>query len=181
MVVAMSQRKVYQIANVIRKRIGTTKERDGDVRRLLLTLIRYLDMEKNNVNVTLKQAKKEAGKKLVHCRLEREYKLSSNDAILLVEPETLRILYANAGAEHLYGYTNKEWLSKTIYDFSLRNRKDIDKEFKMRFGGKSDGCVSRHRLANGKTKAMSANVEPIEREGKKMLFCVINEAIAVAC
>jgi hypothetical protein len=36
-------------------------------------------------------------------------------------------------------------------------------------------------LANGATKAMAVEVEPIEREGKKMLFCVIREAVAVAC
>ena len=181
MVVAMSRRRVYQMAEVIRRRIGTTQERQGDERKLLLVLSRYLDMTRDGVNVSLKHVRKEKGKSLVHCRLEHEHRLESTDAILLIEQGSMRVLYANTAAEQLYGYTNKEWLKKTVYNISVRDRDELKKELRAEFEGKSSGRISRHRLANGEIKPMSINVEPIEREGKKMLFCLIREAVAIAC
>ena len=177
MIVAIDRRKVYQIANNVRNRMGTSKERPGDLKRVFSLLYRYLALTKDG-DVTPRIRKSKVNSKPT--RLEHE--ITADDAIVLIEPKTARILYANTKAEHLWGYTNKQLLGMTAFDISVRSREETGCDLSLQTKGKQHHTQSLHRLANGEVKSVSIKAESIIRDGKKMVLTVVSEIpMAVAC
>ena len=177
MVVAISRRKVYQIANRISNRMGTSKEQPGDLIRVFQLLYRYIDLTKDGASkpkICETTVNSEASK--------MEHVLTRDDVITLTDPENGQILYANTAAERFYGYTNKELLSMTAYDVCARPSKDLARDLKVQTMKKHYKYFSINRLSNGEIKEVEINTEPIVRDGRMMILTVIKEIpMAVAC
>ncbi|MCL4270237.1 MAG: GAF domain-containing protein [Anaerolineales bacterium] len=99
-----------------------------------------------------------------------------HDAVmLLVEPESGRILDANIAAEKFYGYSLEQFKRMTAMDINqlppeetIANLKSVLKEKKGYF-------IFPHRLANGETRMVEVRTSTITVNGKVFFFSIIQD------
>ena len=98
----------------------------------------------------------------------------NNKAIMLkVNFLTKQIIDVNNAATKFYGYTRKEFLTKTIFDIHTLSKTDICKLMKNAINQKSNIFHFKHRLANGKIKAVDVFSSPIDADGDKIMLITV--------
>lgn len=105
---------------------------------------------------------------------------SSNDAIFSTTLDGV-ILNWNPGAEHMYGYTAKEIIGKSISILLAQNRKGHIPGVLQRLdqGERSPGMESTHLTKDGRKIRISYTVSPIkDKTGKAVAIAVINRDIS---
>ncbi len=96
-------------------------------------------------------------------------------AMLLLEPETGRILDANQAACAFYGYTRAELTAMQISDLNLLTPEEVAARRRETFGAQSRPFVVPHRLANGETRTVEVYSAPISFQGQTVLFSIIHD------
>ena len=99
----------------------------------------------------------------------------SKAIMILIDPDTGRLLDANPAALAFYGYSKKRFLSLRISQLNTLPEEEILAEMQRARSGARLHFDFRHRLADGKIRDVEIYSGPIEAGGKKLLFSVIHD------
>jgi len=95
--------------------------------------------------------------------------------MLLVEPDTGRIVLANKAAERFYGYTASQLVSMCIQDINILPPAEVETEMNLALHELRNLFIFPHRLANGEIRTVQVHSSPIDHNEKVMLFSIIHD------
>lgn len=99
-----------------------------------------------------------------------------HDAImLLIEPETGRILDANQAAARFYGYPVERLCAMSVQDISASSPDKVSLKGDGSLPEYRDDFVFSHRLANGEERVVEVHASPILLRGQSILFAIIHD------
>ena len=99
-----------------------------------------------------------------------------HDAImLLIEPETGRILDANQAAARFYGYPVERLCAMSVQDISASSPDKVSLKGDGSLPEHRDDFVFSHRLANGEERVVEVHASPILLRGQSILFAIIHD------
>ncbi len=105
-----------------------------------------------------------------------QYMLDQHGAVmLLIDPETGSIVYANNAAVAFYGYPPDQLLSMQITQINTLPPEETAKEMQAAETEQRNYFVFRHRLNGGEVKTVEVFSYPVEQEGRSLLFSVIHD------
>ena len=93
--------------------------------------------------------------------------------MLIIEPESESILYANNAAASFYGYTKEELTSMKILQLNIMSPEQINAERQSSASENRHYFLFKHRLANGEIRTAEVYSYPTKYNGKRVLFSVI--------
>jgi len=95
--------------------------------------------------------------------------------MLIVDPETGKILDANLAALKFYRYSEKEILALKISQINVLSEKKIQREMKNARLNKRNYFNFRHRLKNGDIRDVEVYSGPIEFQDRKVLYSIVHD------
>lgn len=96
--------------------------------------------------------------------------------MLLIDPGSQKILYANKAAENFYGYSLKEFIDSIfIYHINLLTETELQKEIQYVRKGYKSHFVFKHKLKNGEIRDVEIFSNNIEIKGFSFLISYIND------
>ena len=98
-----------------------------------------------------------------------------NSVMLLIEPNTGKIVDANKSAIKFYGYTKDELLNLNINQINILSKEEIRKSANNAFNKKINSFEFPHKLKDGTVKIVRVSSTPIENEKGKVLFSIIED------
>ncbi len=99
----------------------------------------------------------------------------NHSMMLLIDPETGRIIDANSSASSFYGYSTEELKRMKISDINALSKEEIFYEMQNAKLQKRNHFYFPHRLANGEIRQVEVYSGPIIRKGKKLLYSLIHD------
>jgi len=95
--------------------------------------------------------------------------------MLLVDPESGKIIRANLAAQKYYGYTAEEFETLTIYQMNQLNKEEIAAEMAKAKTEKRNYFHFPHLLASGEIRDVEVHSSPIPFKGKTILFSIVHD------
>jgi len=95
--------------------------------------------------------------------------------MLLVEPDTGKILDANLAAEQFYGRAKDELCALSVQDFDALPDQAVPADRAKAAGEKSAFFSRTHRIAGGELRVVEVRSSPISMKGRIVLFSIIND------
>jgi PAS domain S-box-containing protein len=96
-------------------------------------------------------------------------------AMLLIDPESGKILVANPAACSFYGYSSEQFASLSICDINVLPQQDIVKKIGQALNNEASPFHFRHRLANGEVRDVEVHSGPVEIHGQKLLYSIVHD------
>jgi PAS domain S-box-containing protein len=97
--------------------------------------------------------------------------------ILLIDPKTGSVVYANKAACEFYGYTRDQILKMRISDIDTTvDRRETEICYRA---GEMGECFCEHRLANAEVREVEVFSGPIELKGVPLLFIIVYDVSAI--
>lgn len=93
--------------------------------------------------------------------------------MLLIDPESGRIVQANRAACRFYGYTEEQLLSMTIREINTLPPSEVVKAMQNAVHDGINAFIFPHRLANGEIRQVEVYSYPIEIQDKQFLYSII--------
>ncbi|MEI6138846.1 MAG: PAS domain S-box protein [Mariniphaga sp.] len=108
---------------------------------------------------------------------ERFHKMFHNHAavMLLVKPESGKIVDANNAAKVFYGYNFNENKSISVFDLNSLSQEELQTEMDYALSQKRNYFQFKHRLSTGETRTVEVHSTPIEVHGETLLFSIIHD------
>lgn len=98
-----------------------------------------------------------------------------NAIMLLIEPDSGKIVDANRAACRFYGYGRDELFSMNISDINQLEPAQITKERKLAKNERRNYFVFPHRLADGEIRTVEVHSTPLETQGQLLLLSIIHD------
>ncbi|GIX40724.1 MAG: hypothetical protein KatS3mg129_0457 [Leptospiraceae bacterium] len=95
--------------------------------------------------------------------------------MLIIDPETGRIINANQSACQFYGYSKNRFKQLTIYDINTLSNEEIKIRLNQAFNFKMNYFQFPHRLADGSIREVEVFSSIINLKNKKYLFSIIHD------
>ncbi|MBI3794961.1 MAG: PAS domain-containing sensor histidine kinase [Nitrospinae bacterium] len=95
--------------------------------------------------------------------------------MLLIEPETTKLLDANESACQFYGYQKDELLSKSLFDINTLPPDEILSHIGEIQNKTRNYFLVRHRLASGEIRDVESYPSPVTVGGKTLVFSIIHD------
>jgi PAS domain S-box-containing protein len=105
----------------------------------------------------------------------RAYFEKSTTINFQTDADTKQLLAVNDAAVHFYGYSKEEILNKTIYDLNTLPPSEIDRSALLALANKQNVFSFSHRLKSGELRDVRVHVSPIEVDGRKTLFSIVQD------
>ena len=99
----------------------------------------------------------------------------SHSIMIIIHPETGRIVDANMAACKYYGYEKDEITNLRIMDINNLPEEQVLAEMKKAELEKRKYFQFHHRLSNGETRDVEVYSGPITLNGEKLLYSIIND------
>jgi len=96
-------------------------------------------------------------------------------AMLIIEPDSARILDANPAAERFYGYAGAQLRTMTIHDINMMPVEKVSGEMLRASSSQKNTFFFLHKLANGENRFVEVHSSPISIGGKQRLFSIIHD------
>ncbi len=108
---------------------------------------------------------------------ERYHSLFKNNhaSMLLIEPNTGRIVDANPAASSFYGYSHEDLVKMNIGNINNLPDYDVHSEMQKSKTFQKDNFLFRHTLANGEIRDVDVYSGPITVGGKNLLYSIIHD------
>ena len=100
---------------------------------------------------------------------------NNNSISLLIDPDTGKIVDANAAAARYYGYTQNELTELGIYDLNRLPREKIVRDLQQAKHERAKHFFSTHYLASGKMRNVEIYSGPITVHGKSHFYSIIHD------
>lgn len=95
--------------------------------------------------------------------------------MLLIEPETGKIIDANKSAVKFYGYDLQKLLTFSIQDINQLNPEQVREERLKAKKFKCNYFIFPHKLSSGEVRNVEVHSTPINHQGKQILFSIIHD------
>jgi PAS domain S-box-containing protein len=95
--------------------------------------------------------------------------------MMLIDPESGRIIDANQSAVDFYGYSHSKLQSMNIADINTLPKDHVKENYKKAHREESNTFVFPHRLADGSERIVEVHSTPINVPNKKVLFSIIHD------
>lgn len=95
--------------------------------------------------------------------------------MLLIEPVSGNILYANDAAAEFYGYTKEQLTSMPVSQINTLTPEQIAQETLAAANEERNYFLFKHRLAGGELRTVEVYSYPTEYDGKPVLFSIIHD------
>jgi diguanylate cyclase (GGDEF)-like protein/PAS domain S-box-containing protein/putative nucleotidyltransferase with HDIG domain len=95
--------------------------------------------------------------------------------MMLIDPQTGDILYANNAAATFYGYAKQEMQSMKISDFNTLSEEETALEMQAAQNEERNYFVFKHRLAGGDVRTVEVYSYPVVYNEKSVLFSVVHD------
>lgn len=95
--------------------------------------------------------------------------------MLIIEPQTGSIVYANNAAVSYYGYTKEQLLTMKIEQINMLTPEEIDQEMEAATFENRNYFVFKHRLANGEIRNVEVFSYPVKYGEKDVLFSIVHD------
>jgi len=99
--------------------------------------------------------------------------INNRAIMLLIDPETSKIVDCNRSASSFYGYSYLEMLKLKITDINSLPEPQVVKEMTLAKVEESNHFYFKHRLFNGQIRDVEVNSTPIISEGRNLLSSII--------
>ncbi|MBN1250585.1 MAG: PAS domain S-box protein [Bacteroidales bacterium] len=103
----------------------------------------------------------------------RNYFQNNLSVMMIIDPETKKIIDANNSAIEFYMYKKEELLQKTVYDINLLEKEKINKKMQEALSKRYNHLIFKHKLANGQIKDVDLFASTIEFENKKHIAILV--------
>jgi PAS domain S-box-containing protein len=98
--------------------------------------------------------------------------------MLLIEPDSGRILDANAEAVRFYGYSREQLRTMTIQQINQLSPEEVADQRRKAADRRMNEFVFPHRLADGELRYVEVYSSPVTIQGRRTLFSVIHDVTA---
>jgi PAS domain S-box-containing protein len=95
--------------------------------------------------------------------------------MLLIEPQSGKIVDANKAALEFYGYTKENLLQKRIQEINLFNEKQVAQEIERAQEQKRNYFLFRHQLADGTIKRVEVRSVPFDFGTERLLLSFVHD------
>jgi PAS domain S-box-containing protein len=95
--------------------------------------------------------------------------------MLLIDPQTGRIMNANKAAESYYGYPLKQLLEMTIHQLNQLPPGEVAHQMQQAVNRQSSRFEFQHVLANGKIRDVEVHSTPLQMKDRMMLFSIVSD------
>lgn len=99
----------------------------------------------------------------------------SHSIILVLDPTTGRIIYANPQASSFYGFPNEKLTKMSIHDINTQSQKTISQELSRANKEKRKMFYFKHRLASGEIKDVEVFSGAINIDGTPLLLSFVQD------
>ncbi|MTI94634.1 MAG: PAS domain S-box protein [Firmicutes bacterium] len=100
---------------------------------------------------------------------------NNHAVMLLIDPETGRIVDANPAACKYYGYTKEELRDKKIQDINALSEAEVKQEMQRAAKFKRNHFSFQHYLANGELRDVEVYSGPIKHKNQEVLYSIIHD------
>jgi len=158
----------------------TIRHRDGHITPVLYNATVYRD-ETGNVSGVFAAARDITELKCAEEALQNNERIfhamfeSHDSVMLLIEPETGKIIEANQAAERFYGRSIEELGVMSIDNINTLPPEEVATKRDMAARGESTVFIFRHRVFSGEIKTVEVYSSPIAIGGKTLLFSIIHD------
>ena len=99
--------------------------------------------------------------------------IKHSSVMFLFDPESYEIIDANIAAQHYYGYTEHEFLTKSLMDINVIDKAEIQQRFN-KANERQHQCVPfKHKLATGKIRDVEVYSVPILFKDEEVSFSIV--------
>jgi PAS domain S-box-containing protein len=105
----------------------------------------------------------------------REMFESHQAIMLLIEPESGRIVDSNKAAVEFYGYPREVLVKMNIADINQLPANEVAKQRQKTLNKQTKQFIFPHRLANGEIRTVEVNSSPIKINNQQILFSIIQD------
>ena len=118
----------------------------------------------------------EIQQRLCECEARFWGMFEDNDSImLLIEPETGRVVDANSAAVRFYLYSAEQLKSMSVHQINVSETISITNAMEFAVAHHHNFFVFSHRLASGAIRTVEVRYSPIQMDGKTVLLSIIND------
>ncbi len=93
--------------------------------------------------------------------------------MFLFDPKTYEIIDSNFAAQYFYGYTEDEFLTKTLMDINVLAKEEIQQRFKKAEERKHQCVTFKHKLATGQVRDVEVYSVPILYNDEEVSFSIV--------
>ncbi|MCX6689140.1 MAG: PAS domain S-box protein, partial [Methanoregula sp.] len=134
------------------------------------TLIGVLGIGRDITGRKVIEAALRASEERFHSMFERH-----DSVMLLIRPETGKIIDANLAAERFYGRSRDELCTRSIDEINVLSPEEVSAEMNRAVREQNNFFTFPHRLANGEIRTVEVHSSPIDIGGEIVLFSIIND------
>ncbi|HOP31703.1 MAG TPA: PAS domain S-box protein, partial [Spirochaetota bacterium] len=95
--------------------------------------------------------------------------------MLLIEPDSRKILYANQAASDFYGYSIEQLRSMSITDINMLPPEEVNAEMARAVTEERRYFEFPHKLANGDIRTVEVYSSPVIIKEKSLLYSIIHD------
>jgi PAS domain S-box-containing protein len=99
----------------------------------------------------------------------------SHAVMLVIDPDSARIIDANPAACAFYGWSLEEILKKKIDEINILTPEEVYAEMQLAVSEKRNHFFFKHRLADGSLRDVEVYDGPLIQKGKTLLFSIIHD------
>ena len=99
----------------------------------------------------------------------------SNAVILLINPDSGKIIDASRGAYRYYGYSMSDLTAMSIYDINTMSESEITAEMQKAKENSKNHFNFSHRLSSGEVRDVEVYSNPISIEDQTFLYSIIHD------
>jgi PAS domain S-box-containing protein len=103
---------------------------------------------------------------------------NNHTVMLLIDPESARIMDANPAACLYYGYSRQELLTQKITDRNILTPAEVFQKMQRAKSEQHNHFEFRHRLASGEIRDVEVFSGPIRIKGQKLLYSIVHDDTA---
>ncbi|MBM9520967.1 PAS domain S-box protein [Desulforhopalus vacuolatus] len=100
---------------------------------------------------------------------------NNQSAMLLIDPETLKIVDANPAAISYYGWSHKELIKKKITDINILSKEETIQEIQKSKNQQQNHFFFNHRLSNREIRNVEVYSGPITVNERDLLYSIVHD------
>ena len=98
-----------------------------------------------------------------------------NVVMLLIDPDSGKIVSANPAAAKFYGYSVDNLETMSIQQINLLDKKQVASDRKLASAGGQNTFIFRHKLANGEVRTVEVHSKPYQVNGRTLLLSMVHD------